>query len=67
MPVLIFLAALTASAQQLGRVVESVKCDADPSQFYALYLPLRYAPERSWPVILAFDPRARGRVPVEIY
>ena len=67
MLVLFFLAALTASAQQLGRVVESVKCDADPSQTYALYLPLRYAPERSWPVILAFDPRARGRVPVEIY
>ncbi len=64
---LFFLTALTASAQRLGRVVDSVKCLADPSQSYALYVPLRYAPERSWPVIFAFDPRASGRVPVEIY
>ncbi len=65
--VLFFLAVLTASAQQLGRVVDSVKCDADPLQSYALYVPSRYTPARSWPVIFAFDPRARGRVPVEIY
>ncbi|MEP6535606.1 MAG: hypothetical protein ABJF23_09835 [Bryobacteraceae bacterium] len=56
-----------ALAQEKGRVMESVKCQADPSQSYALYLPLRYAPEHSWPVIFAFDPRARGRIPVEIY
>src|SRR4051812_43099861 len=64
---IIFLLAMAALAQEKGRVVESVKCDADPSQGYALYLPSQYAPDRSWPVIFAFDPRARGTVPVAIY
>ena len=40
---------------------------SDPSQTYALYVPSHCTPERSWPVILAFDPRACRRVPVEIY
>src|SRR5262249_34853394 len=44
-----------------------VKCANDASQSYALYLPSKYDPVRSWPVIFAFDPGARGRVPVERY
>jgi len=67
MRLIVFLAAMAALAQEKGRVVESVKCLADPSQSYALYIPSQYAPDRSWPVIFAFDPRARGKVPVEIY
>jgi hypothetical protein len=38
---------------------------ADPSQSYALYLPSNYSPRWSWPVIFAFSPIARGRVPLE--
>lgn len=34
---------------------------------YALYLPSSYTPDRAWPVIFAFDPRGRGRTPVERY
>ncbi len=30
-------------------------------------MPSHYTPERSWPVIFAFNPQSRGRVPVEIY
>ena len=48
-----------------GRVVADVRCVADPSQGYALYLPSAYTPARTWPVILAFDPGARGRFAVE--
>jgi predicted esterase len=48
-----------------GQIVADVKCAADPTESYALYLPTGYTTERSWPVILAFDPGARGRVPVE--
>lgn len=44
-----------------------MKCAPDATQSYALYLPSRYSPDRSWPVIFAFDPRARGRTPVERY
>jgi dienelactone hydrolase len=50
-----------------GTVIQDVRCQADPSQGYALYLPAAYTPTRPWPVILAFDPGARGRTPVERY
>src|ERR1700733_12270404 len=59
--------ALTLYAEDLptGRIIDDVKCAADPSQSYALYLPSNYSAGRTWPVILAFSPMARGRVPVE--
>ena len=50
-----------------GTVIQDVRCVADPSQGYALYVPGTYTPSRTWPVILAFDPGARGRTPVERY
>ncbi len=56
---------LYAEDLPLGRIVDEVKCAADPSQSYALYLPSNYSAGRTWPVILAFSPMARGRVPVE--
>ncbi|HEU4510300.1 MAG TPA: hypothetical protein VFR78_18845 [Pyrinomonadaceae bacterium] len=48
-----------------GQIVERVESLNDSSQTYALYLPSNYAPDRKWPVLYAFDPGARGRVPVE--
>src|SRR5712692_685041 len=59
--------ALYASETPRGQIVDDMKCAADSSQGYALYLPSNYSPERSWNLILAFDPRARGRTPVERY
>ncbi len=50
-----------------GVVIAEVKCEADPSQSYALYLPRGYTADRPWPVILAFDPGGRGRNPVDRY
>jgi predicted esterase len=50
-----------------GQIIDRVACATDASQSYALYLPRAYAPDRSWPVIFAFDPGARGRTPVERY
>lgn len=63
------LAWLTALAAVVppGVIVDEVRCEADAAQSYAVYLPSRYSPERTWPVILAFDPRGRGRTPVERY
>jgi hypothetical protein len=49
----------------VGQLVEKVTCTRDPSQSYALYLPRNYDKSRKWPVLYAFDPGARGRVPVE--
>jgi dienelactone hydrolase len=49
-----------------GVVVPRVTCLADAQQSYALYLPSTYTPERTWPIIYAFDPGARGGMPVEM-
>ena len=48
-----------------GEIVERIAALNDSSQTYALYLPSNYMPDRKWPVLYAFDPGARGRVPVE--
>ncbi len=48
-----------------GQIVEKLVCAADATQSYALYLPSNYTPARKWPILYAFDPRARGKVPLE--
>jgi dienelactone hydrolase len=50
-----------------GQMVESVSCASDPTETYALYLPSTYDPAKSWPIIYAFDPAARGKLPVQLY
>jgi hypothetical protein len=51
----------------IGRVVDSVVCLHDSTQSYALYLPASYRSDRKWPILYAFDPMARGRVPVVLF
>ena len=48
-----------------GQIIDPIKCAADQSQTYALYLPSNYSPDRHWNLILAFDPRGQGRQGVE--
>ena len=48
-----------------GQIVEKVTCVQKPEQSYALYLPSNYDAGRKWPVLYAFDPAARGKLPVE--
>lgn len=48
-----------------GQVVEKIVCAGTPDQSYALYLPANYSPKRKWPVLYAFDPGARGQIPIE--
>jgi hypothetical protein len=62
-------AASAAAAQELprGEIVDDVKCAADPTQSYALYLPSRYTPSRGWSLLMGFHPAARGRAIVEKY
>jgi len=50
-----------------GRVIESVTTVQYPDESYALYLPTGYTAARSWPILYAFDPLARGVVPVRLY
>lgn len=70
MRLLFVVATVTAWAADLppaGKISDNIQCAAEPSQSYALYVPSSYSPDRLWPVILAFDPAARGRIPVERY
>jgi poly(3-hydroxybutyrate) depolymerase len=47
-----------------GQVIDRVICSKTPEQTYALYLPSTYDPARKWPILYAFDPGARGKIPV---
>ena len=50
-----------------GEVVDKVVCKSDPSQSYALFLPPGYTADKKWPILYAFDPVARGTVPVKLF
>lgn len=61
--------ALANQPDQLPRneVIEKVACKADSKQSYSLYLPAQYSPEKKWPILYAFDPAARGKLPVSLF
>ena len=63
------LAAAPAADDQFptGRIVEKVACRSDPAFTYALYLPSAYTRERTWPVLLVFDPGARAVPGAELF
>lgn len=50
----------------LGELTREVRCTANSEQSYALYLPKSYTASRKWPIVYAFDPGARGSVPLEL-
>ena len=58
-----------ARAQELakGTILDDVKCVADATESYALYLPSTYSPDRPSSVLMAFHPGGRGRAMVEKY
>ncbi len=51
---------------QPGVVLPKVVSGAQPEQSYALYLPSYYSRGKRWPIVYAFDPGARGSMPVEL-
>lgn len=50
-----------------GEIVERVTAKADATQSYALYLPKNYTPDKKWAILYAFEPVARGKIPVMIF
>jgi dienelactone hydrolase len=48
-------------------VVSQVYYAPNSEQSYALFLPPGYSPEKKWPILYAFDPVARGAVPVKLF
>ena len=71
LPLLLFCAPTVPANQgsplARGQIIEKVACKAEPGFSYALYIPSSYAADRKHPILYAFDPAARGRVPVERY
>lgn len=55
----------TTDDVQPGRIIERVVCKNNPDQSYALYVPSNYSSTRKWALLAAFDPAARGFIPVE--
>lgn len=51
--------------QSVGGGTGEIVIEADPSQSYAVYIPLRYDGVKNAPVIYCFDPMGRGSVAVE--
>jgi pimeloyl-ACP methyl ester carboxylesterase len=49
------------------QVIDTVQCREENGQSYALYRPAQYDNKKSWPVILIFDPAARGRTGVNTF
>jgi dienelactone hydrolase len=56
----------TAAELHPGELIRQMRCGANPEQSYALYLPKNYTASRKWSVVYAFDPGARGSVPLEL-
>ncbi len=48
-------------------ITDTVQCRNAIGQSYALYKPVQYDNKKSWPVILIFDPGARGRSGVSAF
>jgi len=67
----IFLQAFTAllfpQVPGKDQVTDTVRCREAAGQSYALYLPAQYSGKKSWPVILIFDPSAKGRTGVNTF
>jgi len=49
------------------QITDTVRCRDASRLSYALYLPAQYDKKKSWPVILIFDPSARGRTGVSTF
>lgn len=53
--------------QVTGKVISKVNCTWDSSISYALYLPENYNPALRYPLIIAFDSHAAGKLPVDLF
>jgi tetratricopeptide (TPR) repeat protein len=67
----IFILPRNTTAQMIGMsfakgtITDSVFCIANSSESYSLFLPDNYEDSKEWPVLLIFDPGARGRTAIE--
>jgi len=58
---------VSASPVEKGKIIPKVTCLKYYTISYALYLPKNYTAARKFPVIIAFDPKGSGMLPLEKY
>jgi hypothetical protein len=58
---------LFSQVHSKNQIIDTVKCRFEIGHSYALYLPEQYDSKKSWPVILIFDPGARGRTGISTF
>jgi len=58
---------LFPQASANDQITDTVQCRNANGQSYALYRPEQYDNKKNWPVILIFDPAARGRTGVSAF
>jgi predicted esterase len=58
---------ITNVSIEKGKIIPKVTCQKDQSVSYALYLPNSYTPALKFSVIIAFDPKGNGILPLERY
>jgi dienelactone hydrolase len=49
-----------------GTIIDRIICTKSSQQSYCLYLPSAYDPDKTWPVIYAFDSEGSGKLPVTL-
>jgi hypothetical protein len=58
------ICAASVGAQELPPL-KQIEVSGQPGQSYWMFVPSKYTPGRTWPMLYCLDPGARGRVPVE--
>src|SRR5690349_1665357 len=58
---------LQVNAQKPGSITDTITCQENLQQRYALYLPKDYVNTKHYPLLLFFDPGARAQVPLKNY
>ncbi len=58
--------AVTAQNFGVGEIIDTVRTSENDHTF-SLYLPSEYTNEKEYPLVLFFEPVARGRLPLELY
>jgi len=61
------LAARGAAPAPAAGLHDRIVCQHDPAQSYALFVPSGYTAGQKAPLLLCFDPRARGALPVRLF
>ncbi len=63
----VFMPLLFPQVPAREQITDTVRCRNTAGQSYALFQPAQYDNKKSWPVILIFDPAARGRTGINTF